>query len=434
METVGGDFSFSVVEEGPQKHIAKVLIGKEYVSALYKEVLFSRKKHVKTHGFSQGDTPLGYIEQNFRAPILEHLKELFFAHCVIHLLYDSLATKKIVVIGDPDLIDIKIDPEGTTEFIFRLTTASFDQKKRWQNLRLKPLKRKNYRDLDRQVENFMHEELTKKKQASDDDVIKLNDWVNFKISLLNNDRNNLMPGYASNLWVRIESGEDDKDLQELFLDRKIGDTFTSHSSFLQEHMSTMSDIKYFFQVTIQHRVPGEYFSLDLFRRQFSLEHEIEIPAKLIEVFSMRNDITLRRETIEAVFKLLHKHYFFRVPQQLLEIQKQTLLEAVKNTPDYQVYKARSDFKDKIRALAEKDLKEAIIVDAIAYQEGITVDDDDLCAYLNLLRKPRMKSFVYFKLPDTHSEQVPISSALLKRYCLREKTLNHLIKEITQPKL
>ncbi len=435
MEKLRGNFGFSVVEEQPQRQRATVVIGKEYVHALYNEALLSRRRQVKTYGFTKGCTPMSYIEQNFRSNILEHLKELLFTHCVMHILYDSLSAKKLVIVGDPDLVDIKLEHNGNAEFVFRFANVSFDREKRWKHLNLKPLHRKRYKDLDRQVEKFIHEELDKRKDHPDTDIIGLEDWVNFEISLLDAENNDLIPGYKSDLWVRLQTGEDDKDLHDLLLGKKIGDTFISKSIFLQECVSPASDIEYSFQIKTKKRLAGGYFSLELFMHQFNLENEIEVPAKLVEVFSTRKDITLRRETIGAVFKLLHKQYFFILPHQLLEQQIMMVLEEVQNSPDYHVYKSRDDFHEKIKALAEKQLKEAIIVDSIAYQEGINVDDDDICAYLNLLKHPRVKNFMYFSIPKpkVQGHEVPLSSPLLKRYCLREKTLNHLIKELTQPK-
>ena len=428
------NFGFSVIEDKPQRKTATVSISKEYVRALYDEALQTRKKQEKTYGFSKGNTPLHYIEQNFRSTIVEHLKELLFTHCVLHHLYSSLSAQKIVICGDPDLVSIKLQPEAPAEFVFRLANVSFDQEKRWKRLSLKPLHRKNYKDLDRQVENFINEELVLKQKATAE-TIELGDWINFEVTLKDARNTDLIPGYASDLWIALRDNEDDRDLHELFLGKKVGDEFTSDSVFLQDYLGTASDLNYIFHVTIKERLHGSYFSLDLFKHQFGITSDEKIPEKLVEVFSTRNDITLRRETIEAVFKLLHKQYFFMVPPRLLEQQVKMVLKGLQDNPDYLVYKAQQDFKANVKALAEKQLKEAIIIDAIAYQEGITVDSQDICAYLNLLKRPRMKDFMYFGLPETTDlgHETPQSTALLKRYCLREKTLNFLIKEITQPK-
>ncbi len=430
----GENFGFTVVQDKPQQQTAKVIIGSEYIKSLYKEALHSRKKRETTYGFSQGNAPLHYIEQNFRTNIVEHLKELLFTHCVVHLLYDSLSSKKIVIVGDPDLVEINLQPEGVAEFVFRLANVNFDQEQRWKRLHLKPLGRKNYKDLDRQVENFMKEELNAQQKETSDEI-QVGDWVNFEVSLRDAEQKDLIPGYSSDLWVNLSGGDDDKDLQELFIGKKVGDQFLSDSVFLQDYISPTSDLPYVFQVTVKERLPGAYFSFDLFKHQFGIKEDADMPARLIEVFSTRNDVTLRRETIEAVFKLLNKQYFFMLPPHLLALQQEMVLKGLQSNPDYTVYKARSDFKAHVKALAEKQLKEAIITDAIAYQEGITVDKMDVCAYLNLLKRPRMKDFMYFRPPKMTIEghEIPQSTALIKRYCLREKTLNYLIKEITKPK-
>ena len=116
----GGNFTFQVVEEKPQRQKATITIGREHINALYNEVLHSQKEQSQTYGFSKGSTPLQYIEQNFRSNIVEHLKELLFTHCVVNFLYESLYTNKIVLAGDPDLVDIQLQPEGDAQFVFSL--------------------------------------------------------------------------------------------------------------------------------------------------------------------------------------------------------------------------------------------------------------------------------------------------------------------------
>ena len=92
-----------------------------------------------------------------------------------------------------------------------------------------------------------------------------------------------------------------------------------------------------------------------------------------------------------------------------------VLTAVQTNPDYHVYKAQTDFKEKIKQLAEKQFKETIIIDAIAYQEGINVSDEDVRAYLNFMKRPRMKEFVYFVLPPYKilGQDVPLSAEIVK---------------------
>lgn len=428
----GRNFAFSIVEEKPQKHKAIVTIGREHIDALYNEALIAQKKQTDTYGFSKGTTPLHYIEQNFRSNIVEHLKELLFTHCVANFLYESLYHNKIVVAGEPDLIDIKLGPQKDAQFIFSLINVKLDNDERWKRLHTKAPERKNYKDLDRQVEAVIKEETERKNQYLNT-AIAVNDWILFEVALVDKNNALLMHDYKSSLWIRINGEEDDKDLHELFLGKKVGDSFITQSVFLQEYLSLSNDMNYTFLVTIRDCLPHAYFCFDLFKHHFNIPSDEEMHRKLIEVFSTRNDLSQRRETVEAVLKLLCKQYYFLLPGHLLERQRHLVLDAVQNNPDYHVYKAQADFKEKIKLLAEKQLKETIIIDAITYQEGIAVSADDVRAYLNFMKRPRMKEFVYFIAPiyKTLGQEVPLCSELVKRYALREKTLNHVINHLTK---
>jgi FKBP-type peptidyl-prolyl cis-trans isomerase (trigger factor) len=149
------------------------------------------------------------------------------------------------------------------------------------------------------------------------------------------------------------------------------------------------------------------------------------------VFSFRNDITQRRETIEATFQALIQKYPFAIPRDIIKEQEQEVLRAVSQTPDYRVYKSQRDFSEKVRMLATKQLKECIIVDEIASQEGITLTTYDVQCYFNFLKRPRMKKFIYFDLPKSqlNGQETPLPASIIHQACLREKTLNHIIRHI-----
>ena len=71
------------------------------------------------------------------------------------------------------------------------------------------------------------------------------------------------------------------------------------------------------------------------------------------------------------------------------------------------------------------------MDALAYSEHIEVAMPDILGYLNLLKRPRTKEFVYFTLPDTNvrEQESMVSHHDLYQACLREKALNHLIRTL-----
>lgn len=191
---------------------------------------------------------------------------------------------------------------------------------------------------------------------------------------------------------------------------------------------------YDFKINILNHICADVFCFESFKKHFKLKTTRDTHLKLIEVFSYRHDLSQRRETVEAALKaLLRMHNNLHIPEHLIEQQKEHILDIVQLNPDYYVYKIQADFKEKIHMLAEKQLKELALIDALAYQEQIEVSDEDIVGYINLLKRPRTKEFIYFTFPHTkmYGREEPLTHALIQRQCLREKTLNYAIQRLSR---
>ena len=53
------------------------------------------------------------------------------------------------------------------------------------------------------------------------------------------------------------------------------------------------------------------------------------------------------------------------------------------------------FHKYIKTLACKQAQEFTLIDYLSLQDNVTIDDDDIYLYLNILQRPRLKSFLYF---------------------------------------
>lgn len=411
---------------------ATITIQKPLLKNMYQHVLYHIKSEAHTFGFSRGNTPLTYLDNTHRPAIHEHVKEFFFNYCVYSSLFKELMEKKIILIGEPSLKDIALTSEENINFIFDLPIVRLDIKNEWKKLLFKAPVRKNYKDLDRQVITFAKEE-EKTAQTYTPNAIQVHDWVSFTVSLLDTHEQPLLTPYEDTLWLRIGDEEADQEARILFAGKKIGDHFVTTSKLLQRHMSAEFDTSYFFAIKIIQHVPHALFSFEQFKHHFKIKTGKELHAKFIEIFSYRNDLSQRRETVEKLFKTLLNYYPFTIPEHLVARQQRRVLELVHSNPDYQVYKAQNDFKQRIKQLAEKQLQEAIIIDTIAYHENIQVTSEDILGYLNLLKRPRTKEFIHFCLPQTrlNDQEAPIAHEMLRHYCLREKTLNHILYYLTK---
>lgn len=402
------------------------------VTALYKQAVLSQKNAIPAFGFHKRETPAAYIEQNFEVDLVDHIKEFLLKYLVLPFLYQEIIDKKILIAGQPRLHSIILEPGKDAFYQFELSLFPPINFQEWKYLPFKAPKRKNYKDLDRQVETFLQEELTAKQHYSHVHV-NIGDWVNYKIILINSDSHPVFDGYTANLWIKIGDEEADKPFQELFLQKKVEEEFISTNPILQDYFSDPLSAQYKFIITIVDVIPFSYFCFDQFKHHFRLKSNKEMYQKLIEVFSYRNDLSLRRTMVEEALKLLFSKHRFEIPNHLILRQQQSVLDAIQFNPDYHVYRVQKDFKDAVKELAEKQTREEIFLDQLAYEQNIELNPNDLRSYLNLTKRPRTKEFLHFDPPFTKmkGQEYPLLYEELKKVCLREKTLNHIIYHLTR---
>jgi FKBP-type peptidyl-prolyl cis-trans isomerase (trigger factor) len=391
-----------------------------------------QRSHIQTHGFSKGQIPLEYILENFKANLTNHIKEFLFKYCVVDFLFHNIHHHKVLVVGDPRLLTITMEPGANAQFIIELSVFTPLQHQEWKYLPFKSPKRKNYKDLDRQVEGFIEEEKEFLK-TSQINTLSIGDWVFFDIALVDEQDKPILGDHKTQVWLKLGDEEADNTFHELFLHRSPGEVFVTTNKNLQEYFSNSIDTSYRFHITIQDILKGSYFCLDQFKQHFKVKTNKELYQRLIEVFSYRNDISLRRSIAEEALKTLLSKHRFTIPNYLVLRQQKNIMDKIKANPDYHVYRAQRDFQDRVRQLAEKQIRETVFLDQLAYSENLHAQHNDIKNCLNLSNRARMKDFLYFDMPNTKlsGQEAPVQHQELKRYCLREKALNHIIYHLTK---
>jgi FKBP-type peptidyl-prolyl cis-trans isomerase (trigger factor) len=416
----------------PGKVKAIVIIPAQFVSTIYQEASLAQRDAAQTYGFHQQTVPIDYITSNYQANLIEHLKEFMLKFFVIGFLYHEIRHKKLTLADDPKLVNIELGPKQEARYHFELNIFSEINIINWKYLPFKAPGRKRYKDLDRQAHIFFNEEQTFATKYTSESIA-VGDWVLFSLSLANKNNIPLLANYKEKFWLKIGDEEVDSPLREIFSEKHIGDTFFTTSKSLQEYFSDQLDSNYNFCIEILDIQHQAYFCFNQFKRHFRLKTNKELHQKLIEVFSYRNDLSQRRSMAEDALSIMLNKHPFSPPENLIEQQQKMILEIMYKNPDYNVYRTQKDFKYNVRKLAEKQIKENIFIDQLAYHENLHLDNNDVKNYLNFTKRPRMKEFIYFPLPPTRigGQEMPIISQELKQACLREKALNHIIYHLTK---
>ncbi len=418
--------------DGSQFCTVTIVVPAVHINNLYKKALTCQQKGACAPGFKDGCAPLEYIAERYQTSLLEHVKEFLFNYLVISFLYERAREQRLLFAGEPRLADIDITLGQDAFFKFEGTIIGDCALRGWRHYPFRAPKRKNYRDLDRQVDLFLQEEL-KLTEKHAGNPIEIDDWICFSAALLDDDGTSLFGDHAQFAWLKIGNEEADKPFAELFVGKRPGDSFVTNAACMQEYFSRHIDTDYQFRITVDNAVPHCFVCLESFKHAFKLRTNREMHRKLIEVFSYRHDISQRRETVQEAFRVLLARHLIEPPEYLVLRRQEVLLKLIRKNPDFPVYKMDHQFSHNLRQLAHRQVQESILMDQLSIRENINATNQDIIDYLNLTKRPRLKEFIYFTLPSTRINgcEMPIPAAVLKRYCLLEKTLNHAIHTFTQ---
>lgn len=382
-------------------------------------------------GFAEDDVPDEYIIDNFRGEIDERIKGYVFRHLVIDFLMTELSQRQIMFANYPRLIGTEMFAGPKMLFHFDVSVTDEVELKGWKLFLFKLPKRKRYKDLDKQVEQFLE---TQALAVSRQDPLSVqeDDWVCFDAALLDKQCEALHAMLTSNFWMRANGKGLQDQFSAMFVGHKIGDAFNANNFDFDETQHEIDGKRYNFLITVKGIIKGGTLSLDLFKATFKLKNKMDVHNKLMEVFSYRNDISQRKMIIEELFHLLLTKHRFEVPKHLVLRRVEDLLVSLMKQPDYQVYKSQKDFFLQVEQLAEKQLKEEIIIDQIACCENMAVEHKDIQHYLHLFNNKRLREFVYFKslIEKIDELEAPINANILAQAVLREKALNHIIYTLT----
>lgn len=410
-----------------------VTIPQAFIQQFFKHAAQIKQLDSDSQGFKRGSVPLDYIQVHYKKNILNHMQEIFLKHFVIDALLEYIHKNKILIVGQLKLVEITMDPDKDAVYTFEGILPKEVYIQRWKNLPFKATQRKKYRDIDNQVKSFLEEEEGRQLIYEIEKSVQVNDWVCFDTWIVDIDKKSLFHNKKSQLWLKIGEEEPDLIFQELFLNKRVDDIFLTDNNSLRQYFCSSFDAPYTYAIHIRDRLPYKYFSIEYLKHHFKLKTKKDLHNKLIEIFSYSSDVSQSRSIADMALNTIIKRNNILVPPTSVQAQKELIIQELQLKPDYTLYKMKPDFEDNITTLAKKQLYEIVATDYIAYTENLTVNHQDIKAYFNLMQRTRTKEFLYFNPPSTqiHGQEVPITIESIKKACLREKSLNHIIHHLTK---
>lgn len=423
-------FSFKLLPAQPPLYNAIITLHSSIVTHCYTRAAEDQRKIIAVIGFEKGHVPVEYIKQHYQETLVSHLQEMLLKLYIINFFYQQIHEQQLIIAGDPRLIEASIVPGSDASFTFEINLITEYHIQEWRHFPFRPPKRKRYKDLDKQVIHFIESE--NHASLSIMHTIEHDDWVLFSLCFV--DECSPEPSSEKQFfWLHIGKEETEGELRSLFIGKKVGDSYNTDNKALQEYFSSHLETSYSFQITIENKIAAQAVDFELLKKHFKIKTNKALHQKLIEVFSYRNDISLHRSMAQEALKALLNRYHIVPPTAMILRAQEELLESVKHNPDYNVYRTEKEFDIYLTQLAEKQCQEEILVDLIAAQEEITVTNDDVSYYLNIFKRQRTRELLYFRIPSfaVQNQFIPAPAHEMMHYCLREKTLNHIIYHLTK---
>ena len=405
------------------------------------EVPTALTAHIKDHitrmyqqytimpGMSCKNLPVAYTQHYFAQEIERETQRFLLDHFIQESVQNFLQENKIATVNWPRLKEIKPDPTNATYlYTLALSLAPTITLENWHSYSFVAPKRKNYTDLDIQVESFIAS-LSKEKPTTNQ--VECGDWVRFSAQFRSP---HIQTPVHSPLyyWLRITNPLLATPSMQKFIAASVNDSFTLPASALAIAHSNTPDTDYYFDITIENIVKTNNISLPQLQESLQVNDHVSLHNKLIELFSFRNDISLRKSIIEELFYSLLNAFRFEIAPHAITRRKEFLLFLMQQSPDNAVYTKQKHFGNQITLLAETKLKEEALIDAIAQQEQISVTPADITHYLSLASNERLKEFLYFSPLNEEllSSEHPCGEYILTQSVLREKTLNTIIDKLS----
>lgn len=380
-------------------------------------------------GVSCKQLPISYTQKYFAQEIKRDTQQFLLDHFVNEGVQNYTEKHQLAIINWPRLSNINGNTEEGYKYTFALSLAPSLDISDWQQNTFIAPKRKNYTDLDTQVSSFV-QKLDAIEPATDATIVEPGDWVRFKAQLRTPHLTTPLHSAAIH-WLQITSPHATTTCMQHFVGAHIGQTFQLPATALIDLQPDAAPTDYEFDVTIDSVIKAAHLGTQTIQHSLHTKTPEELHDKLIEVFSYRNDVSLRKAIIEELFYILFSIYRFDIAPHAITRRKELLLTLMQNSPDSLVYTKQKHFLPHITLLAEAKLKEEALIDTIATYENIQATQDDITSYLSLYSNERIKEFLYFAplTDDIMASDQPCSEYNLSQIVRREKTLNFVIKQL-----
>jgi trigger factor len=358
------------------------------------------RKRADIKGFRKGKAPRSYIEKHFSAMMEQDvLKSLVKDTYFLAIQKEKLFPVALPVIESDDLK--KGEP-----FKYSATIEVYPEVKIKEFAGLEVIKEQHVEDeeiVGRRLEE-MQENMAQLKPVDKDRPVALGDFltIDFKGFI---DGAPFENGSAEDFHLELGKGRFIPGFEEQIVSQKIGEEKSITVTFPEDYGSKeLAGKEATFNVTVKEIKVKELPLLDdeFARGMGEFETLDQLRAKIKEVHERQEKDRIEADLRDRTIKAFIKKNPFEVPDSLVEKQVQIMLDSTKKRLALEKLSLEmmglddTGYKTRFRDTAEIQVKGALLLDALAAQEGITVEESELDAKIREIAEQRNQQFETLK--------------------------------------
>lgn len=409
---------FEVEEKSPVEKLLKIEVPPEEVNRVLEEVSSEIRKKAKLKGFREGKAPLYLIKKLFK----EEIEERGIERLIERTLPKALEEKGLEPILRPRIESVERLAEGEP---FNYTVL----------VEIRPqfeLKKEDYLGLEveREKDEVSDEEVERMLQEiiySFSELKKTDEPIEERfavvVSFFVYDGENLIPGHqAEALFIDVGTGEFSETVERALIGKKEGDRLTVEVEYPEDALNPLlAGKKVRYEIEIKEVYKRELQELnDEFVKKLNLGVDsVEklrelIKERLLRDKERKNENRYREKLLEKILERVE----FPVPERYVELKFYQLVEELREALEREglsfekMQLSLEKLRERLYPLAERLAKEEILLEKIAENEGIEIEEDEIKRQIERIRNGLQVSLeeatriVYYNiLPKVLAERV-----------------------------
>jgi len=374
--------SVTIEDLSSVKKILHIEVPAEAATEEIEKAYSQLKKTAKIKGFRPGKVPRGVLERLYKKDVQADVTSRLIQESFINAVKET----DLKIVGSPQIDPPPLDVNNPYKY-----AATVEVKPEIGRIEFKglPLKKTRYGVTDKEVDTqiqMLRKNLAQLKKVEELRPVQEGDFVLMDYEGLKDGKPFAETERTENFSMKIGAGSISKEMDEQLVGMKPGEEKEIKVKFGEDYFNkNLANQEIDFQVTLKEIREEELPEVNdaLAKKLGKYENLDELKAAIVENLKQGYEKRMEQELNEQIFSELIGKTEFDVPDALVEMELQGIIEEAERSFAYRNISledmglSREAIAEKYRDTALKQVKRHLILDKIIDQETLSLTDEEL---------------------------------------------------------